>query len=62
VPKKGKNGKGKGLSVSVRGKFQTFGAVAVCLVDYRLQQLATQKKKSSPKLALKKENGKLNKT
>ncbi len=27
----------KGLSVSVRGKFQTFGALAVCLTDCRLQ-------------------------
>jgi hypothetical protein len=26
----------KGSSVSVRGKFQTFGAVAVCLTDCRL--------------------------
>jgi hypothetical protein len=26
----------KGSSVSVRGKFSTFGAVAVCLVDCRL--------------------------
>jgi hypothetical protein len=36
----------KGSSVSVRGKFSTFGAVAVCLVDCQLQQLATQKKKT----------------
>ncbi len=48
----------KGSFVSVRGKFSTFGAVAVCLVDCQLQQLATQKKKSSRKFALKKENGK----
>jgi hypothetical protein len=48
----------KGSSVSVRGKFHTFGAVAVCVVDCQLQQLATQKKKSSRKFALKKENGK----
>jgi hypothetical protein len=34
----------KGSLVSVRGKFQTFGVVAVCLVDCQLQQLATQKK------------------
>ncbi len=34
----------KGSLVSVRGKFSTFGAVAVCLVDCQLQQLATQKK------------------
>ncbi len=27
----------KGSSVSVRGKFQTFGALAVCLSDCRLQ-------------------------
>ncbi len=49
----------KGSSVAVRGKFQTFGAAAVCLSDCRLQQLATQKKKSSRKFALKKENGNL---
>jgi hypothetical protein len=36
----------KGSLVSVRGKFQTFGAVAVCLVDCQLQQPAIQKKKS----------------
>jgi hypothetical protein len=42
----------KGSSVSVRGKFQTFGAAAVCLSDCRLQQVAT----------LKKENGKHKKT
>ncbi len=52
----------KGSVVSVRGKFQTFGAVAVCLSDCRLEQLGTQKKKSSRKFALKKENGKPNKT
>jgi hypothetical protein len=34
----------KGSRVSVRGKFQTFGAAAVCLSDCRLQQVATQKK------------------
>ncbi len=44
----------KGSLVSVRGKFQTFGAAAVCLSDCRLQQLATQKKKSLPKFAAKK--------
>jgi hypothetical protein len=44
----------KGSLVSVRGKFQTFGASAVCLSDCRLQQLATQKKKSLPKFAAKK--------
>jgi hypothetical protein len=52
----------KGSSVAVRGKLQSFGASAVCLSDCRLQQLATQKKKSSRKFALKKENGKPNKT
>jgi hypothetical protein len=36
----------KGSFVAIRGKFQTFGAVAVCLVDCQLQQLATQKKKT----------------
>jgi hypothetical protein len=50
-----RNGKfRKGSAVSVRGKFQTFGAAAVCLSDCRLQQPATQKKKSSPKFAAKK--------
>ncbi len=49
----------KGSSVAVRGKFATFGAAAVCLSDCRLQQLATQKKKSSRKFAQKKENGNL---
>ncbi len=44
----------KGSSVRVKGKFQTFGAAAVCLSDCRLQQLATQKKKSLPKFAAKK--------
>jgi hypothetical protein len=52
----------KGSLVSVRGKFQTFGALAVCLSDCRLQQPATQKKKSSHKFAPKKENGKPHKT
>jgi hypothetical protein len=52
----------KGSLVSVRGKFQTFGALAVCLSDCRLQQPATQKKKSSDKFGLKKENGKPHKT
>jgi ribosome-associated protein YbcJ (S4-like RNA binding protein) len=42
----------KGSVVSVRGKFQTFGAAAVCLSDCRLQRFAT----------LKKENGKPEKT
>jgi viroplasmin and RNaseH domain-containing protein len=45
----------RGSLVSVRGKFQTFGTLAVCLSDCRLQQFATQKKKSSRKFALKKE-------
>jgi hypothetical protein len=36
----------KGSGVAVRGKFSTFGAVAVCLVDCQLQQPATQKKKT----------------
>jgi hypothetical protein len=44
----------KGSLVSVRGKFQTFGASAVCLSDCRLQQVATQKKGSSDKFGLKK--------
>jgi hypothetical protein len=33
----------KGSFVSVRGKFHTFGASAVCLADCQLQQLATLK-------------------
>jgi hypothetical protein len=45
-----------GSSVAVRGKFQTFGAAAVCLSDCRLQQPATQKKKSSDKFAPKKKD------
>jgi hypothetical protein len=36
----------KGSSVSVRGKFETFGAAAVCLSDCRLQRFATLKKKT----------------
>jgi hypothetical protein len=52
----------KGSLVSIRGRFQTFGASVVCLSDCRLQQPATQKKKSSRKFALKKENGKPNKS
>ncbi len=52
----------KGSPVAVRGKFQSFGSAAVCLSDCQLQQLATQKKKSSDKFGLKKENGKPNKT
>jgi hypothetical protein len=35
----------RGSSVRVKGKFQTFGASAVCLSDCRLQQFATLKKK-----------------
>jgi hypothetical protein len=42
----------KGSVVSVRGKFSTFGAAAVCLSGCRLQRFAT----------LKKENGKPCKT
>jgi hypothetical protein len=34
----------KGSLVAVRGKFETFGAAAVCLSDCRLEQLGTQKK------------------
>ncbi len=34
----------KGSSVSVRGKFSTFGAAAVCLVDCRLDKVGLQKK------------------
>jgi hypothetical protein len=41
---------------------EAFGAAAVCLSDCRLQQPATQKKKSSDKFGLKKENGKPHKT
>jgi hypothetical protein len=44
----------KGSFVSVRGKFETFGAVAVCLVDCQLQQLATQKKKTENEMTQKK--------
>jgi hypothetical protein len=51
----------KGSFVSVRGKFHTFGASAVCLADCQLQQLAIQKKKSSPKLAAKKKTENLTK-
>ena len=42
----------KGSLVSVRGKFLSYGAKAVCLSDCRLQRFAT----------LKKENGKPDKT
>jgi hypothetical protein len=51
----------KGSSVRVKGKFQSFGAAAVCLSDCQLQQLAIQKKKSSPKLAAKKKTENLTK-
>jgi hypothetical protein len=44
----------KGSLVAVRGKFETFGAAAVCLVDCRLDKVGLQKKKSSPKFAAKK--------
>ncbi len=44
----------KGLSVAVRGKFQTFGAAAVCLSDCRLMP--------EGEVRIKKENGKRNKT
>jgi hypothetical protein len=36
----------KGSLVRVKGKFQTFGASAVCLSDCRLQQVATLKKRN----------------
>jgi hypothetical protein len=45
----------KGSSVRVKGKFQTFGASAVCLSDCRLQ-------KHTKHTTKKKENGKLSKT
>jgi hypothetical protein len=41
----------KGSLVSVRGKFETFGAVAVCLSDCRLQEMcaiADKVRRSSP--------------
>jgi RPA family protein len=44
----------KGSLVSVRGKFQTFGAAAVCLSDCRLQQVATQKKEKFAQVRAKK--------
>jgi primosomal replication protein N len=34
----------KGSLVRVKGKLQTFGALAVCLSDCQLQRFATQKK------------------
>jgi hypothetical protein len=52
----------KGSLVSVRGKFQSFGSAAVCLSDCRLDKVGLQKKKSSDKFGLKKENGKPHKT
>jgi hypothetical protein len=33
----------KGSSVAVRGKFETFGALAVCLSDCRLQGKSKEK-------------------
>ncbi len=42
----------KGSLVSVRGKFLSYGAKAVCLSECKLEQVGTQKK----------ENGKPNKT
>jgi hypothetical protein len=42
----------RGSSVRVKGKFQSFGASAVCLSDCRLERIGTQKK----------ENGKPHKT
>ncbi len=42
----------KNSSVRLKGKFQSFGASAVCLSDCRLERIGTQKK----------ENGKLHKT
>jgi hypothetical protein len=48
----------KGSLVSVRGKFQTFGASAVCLSDCRLQDVRNCGQ-SSRKFAQKKENGNL---
>jgi RPA family protein len=48
----------KGSPVAVRGKFQTFGASAVCLSDCRLQDVRNCGQ-SSRKFALKKENGNL---
>ncbi len=41
----------KSSSVRVKGKFQSFGASAVCLSDCRLQQLATLKKGDVLKLS-----------
>jgi RPA family protein len=51
----------KGSLVSVRGKFQTFGAAAVCLSDCRLDKVGLQKKKSSDKFGLKKKTENLTK-
>jgi hypothetical protein len=36
----------KGSSVRVKGKFQTFGAAAVCLSECKLEQVATLKKRN----------------
>jgi hypothetical protein len=61
----------KGSSVRVKGKFQSFGAAAVCLSDCRLfAEVRAKKKKSDVRVTwkngqighLKKENGKPHKT
>ncbi len=49
----------KGSFVSVRGKFQTFGATAVCLTDCRLQGKTVEKQQRNSRET---GNGKLNKT
>jgi hypothetical protein len=49
----------KGSLVSVRGKFQTFGALAVCLSDCRLQGNSKEKQQRNSRET---GNGKLNKT
>jgi primosomal replication protein N len=36
----------KGSSVRVKGKFQTFGAAAVCLSECKLEQVVTLKKRN----------------
>ncbi len=40
----------KGSFVSIRGKFQTFGALAVCLSDCRLQGMRNNCEKTARKL------------
>ncbi len=45
----------KGSSVGVRGKFQSFGALAVCLADCRLMQSQGNSKEKKGKFALKNE-------